>query len=201
MKCDCQWEVSASFYALISVLLFFDEQNIVPWALLACLLHEMGHLTAIYTFGGKVSAIRLSLVGAEIIPIRNTLFSYAEEILIILAGPLTNIAVFVCGLAFSRQFPNENLHLFCGLNLMLGLFNLLPVASLDGGRLLRMTIAKCFHIVIAEKIYESISMVFASLLLFGGIFLAVTQHGNITLVIMAVWLLIACKQYNLLNYI
>lgn len=95
MKCDWQWEVSASFYALISVLLFFDEQNIVPWALFACSLHEMGHLMAIYTLGGKVSVIRLSLVGAEIIPNRNTLFSYVEEILIILAGPLTNISVFV----------------------------------------------------------------------------------------------------------
>lgn len=197
MKCDWQWEVSASFYALISVLLFFDEQNIVPWALFACSLHEMGHLMAIYTLGGKVSVIRLSLVGAEIIPNRNTLFSYVEEILIILAGPLTNISVFLCGLAFSRQYPNEKLHLFCGLNLMLGLFNLLPVASLDGGRLLRMTIAKYFHILLAERIYQSISKVLASLLLLGGIFLAVTQHGNITLIIMAVWLLIACKQHNL----
>lgn len=196
MREKWKWDVRGSFCILLSVLLFLDEQNIVPWALLACLLHELGHLSAIYMLGGRVRVIRLSAVGAEIVPTRQAMFSYVEEIIIIAAGPITSLLVALLGAYLLKNLQSEVAFLFCGLNLMAGLFNLLPVGPLDGGRLLRIMIAKHCHTPDSDRIYQCITACFAGLLLYLGFFYVVKLSGNITLIVTGVWLLSTLRHQN-----
>jgi len=44
-------EVHWSFFLLTAWLLYLDDQNILLMAVLACALHELGHIAAIYCFG------------------------------------------------------------------------------------------------------------------------------------------------------
>ncbi len=91
----------------------------------AALVHEGGHMLAITLVGGKVYGAEVSTRGTVI---QTGRMGYARELICALAGPA---ASFLLGI-FSRWIPFTAL---CGL--VQGLYNLLPVYPLDGGRAIR----------------------------------------------------------------
>ena len=103
--------------------------SILPLAALSALCHELGHLAALAAAGAEVERFRLTAFGAEIRADTRYL-PYGREILCTLAGPAVNL---VLALVLARAAGDYAL---AGANLLLGLFNLLPIPSLDGGRAL-----------------------------------------------------------------
>ena len=115
-------------------------------AVLACafglvLLHELGHSAAALHFGIPVREITLYPIGG-IAAIAHMPKSWFKEFVIALAGPAVN---FVLAGAFALLyilFPIKFLSFLIGINLFLGLFNLLPGFPMDGGRVLRALLAR-----------------------------------------------------------
>ena len=58
-------EVTGGFLLLTAWLNYLDRQGVVPLALLACALHELGHWAALRALGARVRRVRLTAVGAE----------------------------------------------------------------------------------------------------------------------------------------
>ena len=151
----------------------------VPLALLACALHELGHWAALRALGARVRRVRLTAVGAEM-EVDRTL-SYGGELLAALAGPGANLAL---ALAFS---PLTGGGLFAGLNLALACFNLLPVGQMDGGRVLRCVLAWLMGPARAHWLRARLDrFLTAGLLLMGG--LLVCFGGTATLFLTSCWL-------------
>lgn len=119
--------VTAPFLLLVAWLNYMDRQGVVLPALLACTLHELGHLFAIRLLGGDVKHIRLTVAGAEMGLSRG--LSYWQELLAAAAGPAVNLLLS----ALCCRLPGGAL--FAGVNLALAAFNLLPMGRLDGGRI------------------------------------------------------------------
>lgn len=187
--------ISGGFGILLGVLLFFDDQNIIPWALLACFLHEMGHVAAIHLLGGRVQAFRLSVVGAEIVPSRAKIFSYREELFIAAAGPLVSIAAALLSAFMARAGSSwEEGFLFAGLNVIAGLFNLLPAGPLDGGRMVRIWLLHRHSMSEGEAIYRRFTVCFSMALLFLGIYHMARLGGNLTLLCTGLWLLAGARR-------
>lgn len=103
------------------------EPGLLGWAAVAAGWHELGHLLALKCLRCPVKEIRLTLWGAEL-KVAAPL-SYAQELMAALAGPVFSILLAI-GAAWLHCY------LLAGLSLALGLFNLLPVYPLDGGRAL-----------------------------------------------------------------
>lgn len=94
-------------------------------ALGAAAFHEVCHMIAISFLGGRVMEIRVGIGGAVM---ETELSGKARELLCALAGPVGSFfLIFACHL-----FPKLAI---CGG--IQGMFNLLPVYPLDGGRALR----------------------------------------------------------------
>lgn len=94
----------------------------------AAALHELGHYAVLRLQGARVTALRVSVFGAEMTA-DGTGLSYGRELAAVLAGPLVNL---LAGLALARLgYPAA-----AGTHLVLCAFNLLPVRPLDGGRAL-----------------------------------------------------------------
>lgn len=108
--------------------------------LLTVWLHELGHASLAHKCGLLTSKINIypfgGLVGIEGITSR------INKIIILLAGPMTNIILTITTGCYIF-LVNENiliLNMFFIANLINGTFNLLPIFPLDGGQI-------CFHIL------------------------------------------------------
>lgn len=170
---------SPGFLFLAALLYYFDDQNLVPLCLLACLVHELGHWWVIHFVGGQVGKIKVTIVGAEMTLVGS--LSYGKEFLVALAGPGLNLilALFFCRFHWGL--------VFAGVNFALGVFNLLPVGGLDGGRILSSLLALALGPQWGTLAQSWIDLIFgAALLLFGG--LAILAYGNFTLLLVALWL-------------
>lgn len=126
-----RFRVSPGFLMLAALFLFADRDGTATAVLIAWLAHECGHLLLLYGMGGRVGRAELTLKGARIEAEKGRGLSYAGELLSVLAGPGINLA-----LAAGCARLGERWYLFAGVNLALGVFNLLPVPDLDGGRVL-----------------------------------------------------------------
>ena len=172
-------EVTGGFLLLAAWLNYLDGQGIVLLALLACALHEFGHLLALGLLGAGVRRLSITAVGAEMEVDRP--LSYGGELLSALAGPLANLAA---ALTFCR-LPGGGV--FAGLNLVLACFNLLPAGRLDGGRALACVLAWLLGPEAAHHAGVWIGRLLSGGLLLLGVLLA--RWGNsVTLLFTALWL-------------
>ena len=176
-----RFSVSPGFLALLGLLCYLDEGlDLLGWGLTACLLHELGHTAAILLLGGGVRQLRLTAVGAELALDGTRPLSYGRECAAALAGPGASLLTAVLA-------ARRSAYLLAGLSLGQGLFNLLPVLPLDGGRALGLLLCLRLGEDTARGMMHAVSAVLSGLLLGGGLVL-LRVFGNPTLLVTAVWL-------------
>lgn len=123
--------VSVLFVFLLLVTLYFSPQ-IAPAIILAVTVHELGHVIAARLCGISPDQFKLGFLGATIV-VQRSLYSYMKECIMCIGGPLAN---FLSALII---YPFCDTSLLCRsfwlYSLSLGILNLLPIKSFDGGRI------------------------------------------------------------------
>lgn len=123
-----------------------------PWLTVggAAALHELGHLAAARWAGAEVRGLRLDLFGARME--LGGLISYSREAAIALGGPAANLLTAAAALPLWRMRGGREdaLLLFWTASLILCAVNLLPVRTLDGGRVLYCAAARLLGVEAAE---------------------------------------------------
>jgi Zn-dependent protease/predicted transcriptional regulator len=171
--------VTGSLYGVLTILLLF----------VCVTLHEYGHALAARRFGIGTRSILLLPIGGvanlERIPEKP-----GQEIVIVAAGPLVNVALAILllpvalvvgngagvfnfnAMGASIQNPGFfNLLVFLiSTNILLALFNLLPAFPLDGGRLLRALLAYTMPYVRATQTAVAVGRLLAVMMAIFGIF-------------------------------
>lgn len=100
-------------------------------------LHELGHIGVAARYGNTTRGITLTPIGG-VAQLEREAQSPGEEVAVALAGPAVSFAL--AGLAALPLLligPSFVASVFFQVNLMLGLFNLIPAYPMDGGRVLR----------------------------------------------------------------
>lgn len=135
---------------LFFVASFYDQQEGLRYALLwapvifiSVLLHELAHAATIGLFGYGPSQIVLGGMGGVTMNARRA--APWHDMLISAAGPLASFAIYfgthrlIAAVPYARQDPMlaAFLPLLATANFAWGFFNLLPVAPLDGGSVVR----------------------------------------------------------------
>ena len=106
------------------------------WALgflLAAMTHELAHIAALLLCGGKLHCVVLGMTGARM---EASSLTCGQSVFCSLAGPFAGISL----LLLAEVFPEAAL---CGL--VQGIYNLLPLYPLDGGRVLRLLLPEGVH--------------------------------------------------------
>lgn len=183
-------EISGGALLMLAALYYLDGQGVLPLALLACALHEAGHWLAIRALGGRITALRLTCVGAEMVLSARRPLSRWGEVWAALAGPAVNLLL---ALGSARLAPalGEGLFLFSGVNLALAAFNLLPIARLDGGRALRGLLCVARGEEAAQHLARVCSVAVSAALVLGSALLLARGEASFTLLLTALWLLAA----------
>ena len=104
---------------------------ILLFVVTALIVHELGHAISAKLFGIRVGGIVLYFFGG-ITKMDSRPLKTWKEIPASIGGPVSNLI-----LSFFMLLPGKALYDFGKINLIFGLFNLLPLWPLDGGRLLR----------------------------------------------------------------
>ncbi len=167
---------------------------------LCVVLHELGHCFAARHFGIGVNRILLLPIGgmAEFSRIPR---QPVRELVIALAGPAVNyvlVAVLVLGFGWP-DFDTETGTLsrwsavpgtLIAVNLIMGVFNLLPAFPMDGGRVLRALLAMRFDYLPATRWAARIGQAIALLLASAAVYFTLAYEGN-HLLLAALFLFIA----------
>lgn len=181
-------EISGGFLLLWAILYYLDDQGVVLWAILAAVLHELGHYAAIQAFGGRIALIRLTCTGAEMVLAARRPLSKAGQLCAALAGPAVNLILAALS-ARAAVVWGETAYLFAGLNLALAIFNLLPVEQLDGGRVFHIIMTLLLPEYWALRMTRMLSLGIAVALTLLGAVLVLQRGGSFTLLLTALWLL------------
>lgn len=164
-------------YASVGLLL---ETIFAFWVVI---LHELAHVVVARGLGFRVKRLELLPFGGVIQFDKPFDGRSQSEIIIALAGPLHNFIF--AGLAFAllqREVvpPGFGKYIF-ELNLVMGLFNLLPAIPLDGGRVFRAALSDSIGIVRATAIAVNTGQVLGAVILILGAYLVLTGKGNVFL--------------------
>ena len=146
-------EISAGALLLGAALYYLDEQGVLLMAFCACALHELGHWLVIRALGGRVTALRITCVGAEMRLSARCPLGCWQQIAAALAGPAVNLLA----ARMAAGLGTEGAYCFAGLNLALAAFNLLPAVQLDGGRILWCILALLTSEERAERLLRVLS--------------------------------------------
>lgn len=132
--------------------------------LIVMLLHEMSHYVVARCFGYRLNKIIFMPYGAGLSGDSN-IFKPSHEVVIALAGPLLNLVLVLVSVAFWWIYPISFAYtqLFVTANLVLGIFNLLPIFPLDGGRVLVALFANKVSKLKAYKVIKIVGLCFAGL--------------------------------------
>ena len=175
-------EVSPGFLLLLGVLYWLDEGvGLLSWGLLACAVHELGHVAAALAFGGRAERLSLTVVGAELSFSYREPLTYGQDSLVALAGPAVNLLFGGLFFALGRHLPT----VIC---LGVGAFNLLPILPMDGGRVLYSLLADRLDPDWADRLLTAAAGCQVGLLAGAGV-IAAAHYANVTLLLTALWLL------------
>lgn len=182
--------VSFLFAAVIAFMLATDRTGLVIPTLFAALIHETGHLFAMWAADCRPKRIRLIPASVQIV--RGLSPKPHGEAAIAVCGPGANIAVFLALFLNFLLFKNDAVLTFAILNLILAVFNLLPVSGLDGGTLLVCFLSRKCDINSAEGTVRIITALLSAAAFVVGVWMWVSESFNLSVFIVGVYLAVCC---------
>lgn len=192
----CSVEISVSYLliCIFALCIVVDRYNAFIWCVLSIIIHESGHLFLMCCFGFVPEKIKITLFEISISDNSRHKRTNLQNFLIIFFGPLANFICFiVCYLLY--LFSKINFIPFAFANLFVGLFNFLPVLSLDGGQLIYILLSRRASERLAERVVDIITFIFIFPLSALGFLVLFESKYNFSLLLVCVYLVfsLVCK--------
>lgn len=176
--CGVPCRISLLFPALLTALLICQPEGLAVTCLLASVMHEMGHLLAMLWWRVPPKECVLGLFGMRI-RLGSHLTEYGRNIGVALAGPAVNGVA--AAVLLRLDAPQT-----AAVHLLLAALNLLPVAVLDGGEVLKCVLCLCGCHSVADRVVRVTSLIVLTPITCLG--LRLLPKGNPTLLIVGIYL-------------
>ncbi len=185
----CKVTITFWFIALITAVLLMEQTETMIWGIIAAMMHELGHIFAMILKGDHIREIKFNLFDIAIVDKTRQNKSYRDDILILFAGPMINFILCVLFYFLYLLTKIEFLLIPMGQNCLLGIFNILPIESLDGGQILYAFLLQRFSPKKSEIIVELVSFVVLLPLAVLGFYLLLQSRYNFTLLLISCYLM------------
>lgn len=186
--------ISVSYWAValltLGVLTSAKGSYTIPLCLVSSFLHELGHLYMMHIFGRNVRSVSVSPFEISIKSDTKVL-SKSQEILITVAGVAVNFFLSLIAFIFLLFFDSNILFDIIMCNLCIGVFNLLPIRSLDGGQLLSVLLCDKFAPDTCDKIMNILSVILIIPIATAGYYVLFVSRYNYSILFIAVYLTLA----------
>ena len=182
-----KFRIGISFLLLIIVGIVAGQVLVLFNYILALSLHELAHLFVAVKNGYSLKVIKLDMFGLSVE--LNEKVDDRDSFKINIAGPIFNLFMCLICMALYWLIPKSFLYLntFCLANLVLAIFNLLPVYPLDGGKIFS-------GLIKSDKVYKildtTIRYLLASLFICAFI-ISCFNKPNLLMLIMSIFFIIS----------
>lgn len=177
------------FFPVALLLYFLESIEIMIILLAIIMIHELSHGFIARLFGIKIKEIQILPIGGIVKLDKSFTFSNREEIAISAAGPISNIILSATVFFLQKYFGWQNhLNFILFSSLIIGIFNLIPVLPLDGGRIFRSCLAYILGYKNATKVIVIFSKIFAFFLIGINILILSTGSYNFVLILVGIFI-------------
>ena len=195
-----QIKINVQIFLFIIIFILTHQIEIYAWIMLFAFIHELGHMMAGIFLKLKPKSLNLMPFG---ISITFETYEYKKlieikKILIAIAGPLTNLII--CLIASFLHINTETKLLIMYSNILIALFNLIPLYPLDGGRILKGMIRLKYEKMKSDEIVNKISNILViTLTALSSIVILYLKNIAILFVVIYLWIITINenKKYNL----
>ena len=133
-------------FIFIAIFIITRQIKVYGILMLFAFIHELGHMVAGLALGFKPYSLEIMPFGLAISfkskaenynnKIKKGTMLTLKKIIIALAGPLTNIILILIIIISKFTFLNIKKELLLYSNILIAIFNMLPIYPLDGGRII-----------------------------------------------------------------
>ena len=127
--------VTVSIWFLLLLPLTGFNINLFISAFIAILVHEMAHAFVANRYNYRVYGINVGLFAGSASIDSN--MAQRDSIPITAAGPISNLLLFAIATLAQYFVVNDFITMFASINLILFIFNILPIYPMDGGHILK----------------------------------------------------------------
>lgn len=185
---------------LIFLMLGFETKILI--AFLWIIFHEIFHYFVAKNLGLRVENFKIHPLGTTVELSEFDELSLKEELIICLSGPIANLMMaatfFVLNGSIGGYFVQNSMEV----NLVLGIFNLIPAYPLDGARIIRIILSTKMLYKKAYNITAYLSYIIAAIFLACFIFLTSIHKLNLSLVFSSLFIIfITYKEKGRVMYI
>jgi len=179
--------LSFTCFALLFFIPFVSFSNELLYPFVSAIIHESGHLLFIYLFRLKLKRVIVFPFGIELVPEKKTA-GYLKETLMLSGGPVANLLfAFVSSeLNLSAAFCVPETLVYS--SYIYAFLNLMPIRSLDGGRMVENALLAFFSLEKAVRISRMISGVALFVLYAFAVLLFYYSAFNFTLLFFVMYL-------------
>ena len=170
-------KIDLSFYIAILLALFTRQIDVYITYLIAIIIHECGHLIMASFFKWEVEELRISAIGG-FLTFKNDLSKKAvQTFLVALGGIIFNLIFGV--ILFALNGPASLIYT----QFAIAIFNLLPIAPLDGSKLMQSLLRGIFDYKIVLNIMKVANIIFLFVFTLGIIALRWEQYFIVAIVL------------------
>jgi len=186
-----QIKINLQIFLFIIIFVLTHQIEIYAWIMLFAFIHELGHMLAGIFLKLKPKSLNFMPFG---ISVTFETYEYkklieVKKILIAIAGPLINLII--CIIALILHINAETKQLIIYSNILIAIFNLIPLYPLDGGRILKGIIRLRYQEIESDKIVNKISNILIILLtLISSIGILYLKNLAILFILMYLWIIV-----------
>ena len=179
-------KISFLLIAMLTLFSLYDKTQISLCAVFCAISHELGHIISALLLKCQIKELAFMPFGIRMCLSKPlTLMPTLTRFIVLASGVTVNALCFTVSFLLLRGFST-----FSIVHFAIGIFNLLPVRELDGGKLLELCLLHWYNEEKTENICNVISYLTAAIIMIlGALVLAVTGY-NFSLLITAIYLFV-----------
>ena len=193
-----RFKIDLKVFLFLIIFYFTKQIHIYALIMIFAFIHELGHLIAGVLCGMRPEKLEIKPYGVSIsfklfpkdynIKIGKSNKLEVKKILVALAGPVTNLLIIIVSLNLPIEIFTKLMIIYS--NILITIFNLIPIYPLDGGRILKSILSITFGKRKAEKYINNISFISLIFVTFvSSILIYIIENIAIFLIVIVLWIM------------